>query len=394
MLEDNLNILPLYWIYHDQWAYRYWGMTQLQWVVRSTHPHRGHVHFFMPGHKSEDGLQQAYKGAQTFTFSIRNRWAPDSGDPNQSQNMRMIGSPKWHIYVIEYWRRVYIQKWDASVTTGEKKGIKYDASSPAHTMGVHREDKTNFFYWTNMARTLPVEYFKNEKKTIRDHYLRDQAGESRQIWDTDPEHFDPSADKFIIPRNYWTGNGPEGPGNQAPAMASSYPDSLYAHPTIEYQEVLHKNWERPDGYQDRDTSPDSFGDGMLIKVDIPYKNKNGEIQSPFSLDNKVAPFGAYHHGFEEKFPGQIPRYPTQDKEGVLEMYKIPDDLKGQRIRFSVPANIQNSMDGMWVEQCLGGVVLAKALVTMEDNFNGRHDTWVTDPQTIIQSDFEGIDQGL
>jgi hypothetical protein len=33
---------------------------------------------------------------------------------------------------------------------------------------------------------------------------------------------------------------------------SSYPDRYYIYPIIEYQKVIHKNYERPDGWEDRD----------------------------------------------------------------------------------------------------------------------------------------------
>ena len=51
------------------------------------------------------------------------------------------------------------------------------------------------------------------------------------------------------------------------------------------------------------------------------------------------------------------------------------------------------MDGIWVEQFLGGIIRAKACVTVEDNFGGRKDVWVTSNQFMISTPFEGTDQG-
>ena len=48
-------------------------------------------------------------------------------------------------------------------------------------------------------------------------------------------------------------------------------------------------------------------------VSLPFEI-NGKEQSPFSDDSGlVSPCGEYHHGFEQKFPKQVLRYPKYDK---------------------------------------------------------------------------------
>lgn len=405
MSDGGLEILPLFWIFHDQWAWRVWSWSPVWgYFIKDTYPHRGHVHFFMPGHVR--GSHQAYKGKQTYDFSLRNRWASGSGDPNQSDNIRVVGTPKWHLYIKEYWRRVYIQPWDAPENmdmSGDigKTGIKYDASPSCLMAGPHRETRDNFFYWTNMARALPVEYYRDENKSMRDHYLRTQPGSlTYHRWNTSPGSFDASAGDLVIPTTYWVGadnNTPPdfaGPVRENPARRSAYPDSQYAYPTIEYQEVVQSDWLRMDGYETRDVDDSTFGDGLDISVSIPYRNNAGEMQSPFSSNGTVYPFGTYCNGFAEKFPGQVPRYPSEDPPDTPEEFKVPDDLKGAPIQFSVPGHMAGNMDGIWVEQCLGGIVLAKALVTLEDNFGGRSEVWVTDSQFMVKTPFEGTDQNI
>jgi hypothetical protein len=402
MTSNDLEILPLFWIFHDQWAWRTWHYTSWGgWCVSETFPHRGHVHFYMSGHKR--GSQQAYKGSQVYIFSLRNKWSSGSGDVNQSDNIRVIGTPKWYLYVKEYWRRVYIQPWDAPENVNlsshiGKTGIKYDASPYHLILGPHRETKDNFFYWTNMSRTLPIEYFRDDKKYIRDHYLRTQQGNGTyHTWNVNPAQFDASAGSMLIPAAYWAGtdgSGHDGPASDNPARRYAYPDSQYIYPTIEYQEVLQSNWQRMDGYETRDLDENTFGDGFEITVPIPYRNNDGEIQSPFSQDNVVYPFGTYMHGFLDRFPGQIPRYPSDDESGMPSEFNIPNELKGQPIQFSVPSHMSGNLDGIWVEQCLGGMVLAKALVTIEDNFGSRSEVWVTDSQFMVKTPFAGTDQNI
>ena len=89
-----------------------------------------------------------------------------------------------------------------------------------------------------------------------------------------------------------------------------YPDDFYVSPVIEYQKIIRKDYERPNGKEQEeewlnatvDGKPNwktdavgDWGDGFEITVEIPWKVK-GEIQSPFSeADNVTKPIGEYCH---------------------------------------------------------------------------------------------------
>ena len=73
-----------------------------------------------------------------------------------------------------------------------------------------------------------------------------------------------------------------------------------------------------------------------------------------------------------------------------EEYRIPDSWKDKAMFFNVPKNIKE--DGVWVEQCFGGVVRAKAVVTIEDNFGMVRDVEVTTTRFYLAEQFEGSDQ--
>ncbi|MCK9279257.1 MAG: hypothetical protein M0P71_01325 [Melioribacteraceae bacterium] len=462
-MSDNLEFYPLYVIYHDQWGFRDWNFyNQGGWIPSNQRPHRGHCHFFMLGHEPElDGASRAFSGSQSYNFSIEDEWSIRSKDPNKTDNVVILGTPKWYFYIEEYWRRVYIQPWDSrknKYINGDigKTGIKYDASSNAHTFGPFRECKGNFFFFNNMARTISIEYYSNELKTERDHYLK--GGNNK--WNIDDFTKNGDTD-FIIPRNFWCGgdNGLiDGPIDEIKGRDFGYQDSYYIYPTIEYQVVNHLNWERLYGWQDRDIDENIFGDGLEVQVSIPYKI-DGKIQSPFSDDDgNVYPVGSYFHNFEENNPDRVLKYPTidevdsltyetlitedsnevksiilvdveltivnwgdgssenittsgeiehiysepgtysvsilkKDTNPVNDKWRIPDELKGQKVVWSIPSNISSKLDGMWVEQCLGGIVRAKALVTIQDNFGGKKEVWITANNFIVNENFSGIDQG-
>lgn len=409
-MADTLEFYPLYVIYHDQWGFRDWSPTWGGgWQPVNLRPHRGHCHFFMLGHEPElSGSSRAFTGSQTYNFSLEDEWSNRSKDPNKTDNVRIIGTPKWYFYIEEYWRRVYIQPWDSrknKYISNEtaKRGIKYEASSDSHTFGPFRECKGNFFFFNNMSRTLPLEYFSDENKTERDHYLK--GGNNK--WNLTDFSKNGGTD-FIIPRNFWCGgdtNHFDGPDDEVKGRDFGYPDSYYIYPTIEYQVVKHLQWERPHGWESRDLDNNSFGDGLEIEISIPYKI-DGKIQSPFSDDDgKVYPVGTYCHDFDSKYPDRVLKYPSVDyvdtvtEDGlpdtnpVNDKWRIPEELKGQKVMWNVPDNITSRLDGMWVEQCLGGIVRGKALVTLEDNFGGRREVWITSNNFIVNENFSGIDQG-
>jgi hypothetical protein len=479
-MSDSIEFLPLYVIYHDQWGFRDWARnSDGGWTPASKYSHRGHCHFFMLGfNPTTASSSRAYGGVQSYNFEIEDIWSTRSKDPNKTDNVRIIGQPKWFFEIEEYWRRVYVQLWDSpdneDKPVAEKRGIKYEASSPHHTFGPFREIRngldnseprksaTNFFFFNNMSRALPLEYFKDEEKTMRDHFLMGGAC----IWNLDWDKKDINGNiyntngntPYIIPKGFWCGGditGVDKPSQEAPSRRYGYADNLYAYPLIEYQivkQLLPTN-ERPPEWK---TSPDS--EGLAVSVDLPF-SLNGEIQSPFSENNgRTAPIGSYCHGFEEKYPDRVLRYPEIDSvdslstekvtttemnqtksielkdvvltrvdwgDGMVEdittsgvfqhtyfavgtytisklvkdtdpknnEWRIPEELKGEKVVWSVPDSIKDKMDGMWVEQCLGGIVKAKALVTIEDNFGGVKEIWITANNFIVDEKFSGMDQG-
>lgn len=188
----SLIFCPLYFVYHDCWNWTQTITNNNGNSTTTTKTHAGHVHFFMPDVRSfESGVSQAYWGNQTYSFSIKDVWGPNSEDLNQKQNYKLIGKPRWYFYVEEYWRRIFIQPWERDSFTFQngihngKTGIKYDASLPTHSFGPFREGLGFMFFDTKINRTLPVEYWKNSEKTKRDCFLKygssdDTSGE--MVW--------------------------------------------------------------------------------------------------------------------------------------------------------------------------------------------------------------------
>lgn len=180
-----LRFSPLYWVYHDNWQF---DETILVKDANgnlipktTTYDHAGHIHFFMMDYNSlKNASQQAYSGSQEYSFSVEDVWGPNSTDPNQTRSYKLIGKPRWYFYIEEYWRRVYIQPWDVEDYTEKylnhpgRIGLKYDASKPEHSFGPFREGGGLYFFDTELNRTLPVEYWLDEEKTQRQHFLRKQ----------------------------------------------------------------------------------------------------------------------------------------------------------------------------------------------------------------------------
>ena len=489
-MSDNLTWYPLYWIYNDCWCWQYTQPKDKfnEKDVMYTVEHPGHIHFFMMDFPTTSEGQQAYHGEQTYSFELVNEWGEGSGDVNQQNNIRVVGRPKWYFYIAEYWRRVYIQDWDSKENSGDgvvgKKGLKYEASKDCHSRGPYREGKDNYFFCTSLNRTLPVEYWRNAEKTERDHYLRhgdnvkqpfvwdfgklkedgtkdpenlgsypvqiknipgqkkDQFG--NEIENPEPNQKDPVAypwedyfkdgDDWTIPRNYvCEGNyaSKEFPGTVSYSDEDkarwNYPDKYFISPVIEYQKVVHANWERLPGYAEKndiDTEVDEegietgndFGDGWSIEITSPFKIDD-IIQSPFSDDNgNVQPVGIYCHDLDKKGKIKPLKYNKKfydpnvknedmekenvDKEEVaLSMNKcLPTkeqvyDKKGEQknVTWNFPDGFPK--DGKWVEQCLGAMVIAKARVVLEDNFNKRSVQWITTTSFNLGDTFVGKDDG-
>jgi hypothetical protein len=73
-----------------------------------------------------------------------------------------------------------------------------------------------------------------------------------------------------------------------------------------------------------------------------------------------------------------------------EEYRIPDSWKDNVMTFNVPNGMKE--DGVWVEQCFGGVVKARAVVTIEDIFGEIKDVEIETTRFYLAEQFEGSDQ--
>lgn len=122
-----------------------------------------------------------------------------------------------------------------------------------------------------------------------------------------------------------------------------YPDDMYLSPVIEYQKIIRKDYERPDGKQqeeewlnsiDEDGKPNwrtdtagNWGDGFEITVTIPWKTLD-EIQSPFSEDDHVTkPIGEYCHNCvkpENQLRHHIEFYDSLDQ---IRKYDFPNYVR-------------------------------------------------------------------
>ena len=428
---NDLTFHPLHWIYHDCWWWEYridnWYVPDT--IVRKHHP--GHIHFFMPSFSIMPlTTYQAYSGIQKYDFNLRDTWSANSLDPNQQNNVRIVGKPKWYFYISEYWRRIYLQQWDYPDNTNlnsdtnivGKKGIKYDASKPQHTRGPFREGKDNLFFTTELRRTLPIEYWRDENKKIRDHLLRYGDGvdpKKSLTWDFDNdypkrnetpytthiwENYYDEWDEWTIPRNsYCRGGGHDNDQHRLSDEDNArrnYPDRNYMSPTIEYQRVVHKNWERLDGWEERDVDDEmngtDFGDGFQLSIEIPYK-LDDKIQSPFSDDlGVVHPPPAYFHGcvkdedklkYRNEYWNEYETEPTTFLNPTQELMNTVADFEG-----TIPNSGWNK-DGVWIEQCLGAMVQAKCKVVLLDNFGGRRVVWIRNQKFKVNQAFVGKDNG-
>lgn len=453
---DGIKFLPLYWTYHDQWKYHIDPPPGQGGSVQHFN-HYGHMHFFMLGYDWNNSNQNAFSGSQKFEFELKELWGPQSKDFNQSQSYRVVGRPKWYFYVKEVWRRVYIQKWGVASSrdrTGlmyDASTLPIPFETPKH-MGPFREGKKNLVgnamcapYWASYCRTLPIEYFKAPPAGYpyppRDNFVGDQAatvltpyaiqaGEAAKAaslanGDTAEQAQDAYSEAYRAvydPSTYRT----DQPGSfevQAFPGAGTppYSDRFYIWPLIEYQEVVQWDWKRLPGAEEaNDHNDEDFGDGYSMTVNIPFEPTLGKTNSPFSPSDGVCdPIGVYHgldsHGHSlvsvDKYPrfpriayddpehppvGRAPRYynppldpPPSASETLLSASGLPGIVPGTAFHNPYGA----SADGRWVQQCMGGVVLARCYVTIEHKLDRRREEiMVSESQYVPTVPFAGSDQ--
>ena len=312
----------------------------------------------------------------------------------------------------------------------------------------YKAPNTRFFIpKENVLPELPREYLVetyNRQYTYKDPETGEE--EDRYIWQ----------DKFLESGVFYNSNKQPTSGYDTTdafgAFRKPFGDWRYIYPIIEYQKIVRLNYERLPGWELRDQR--DGGDGFEISVSIPYSVDN-IVQSPFSDDEgNVSPIGTYHHNFEKKYPNQILTYPKYDKcdegwfnydiyetvdgqdnpnyigrvvaqnqpmpppqgslpegqysikvldedgdpvlgkrpdpDGKYSEHRIPDDLKGKRCVFKIPQGM--NQDGAWVEQCLGGIVKARAEIEYIDNFGTKGTLVVNTTKLVLDEKFEGSDQ--
>lgn len=393
---QGLVFQPLYWIHNDCW--KYIVPVGIQFI---THEHWGHCHFFMLGYDWQRGNGDAFSGKQTFNFSIKDIWGPRSGDPNQQNQYVVVGLPKWYLTVTELWRRVYIQPWDEDLPiAGDgivgRRGIKWDASQSAQTFGPFREGQGFAPLFIDSPRTLPIEYFTSDaqSRTQRDNYIKGKylANDGlTAIPFGDGTLFDPPP------------NG-DTPLINTPGGHATWADGLYIYPTMEYQKVVQLNDERMPGFAAKnDIDQNNFGDGWSISVTVPFTDPvTGIYRSPFGPSPGVCmPPGQYFNDVvdpknylmnrasdntlpDPMVPSSLGGYDYQNRP-----FGLKDSQSLQPLQFQDPYNVG---DGKWVQQCLGGIVTARAVVTIQSKLGGRQDVDVTTTQYLPQDQFAGTDQ--
>ena len=378
MAEENLTWYPLYWVYNDFWKWTYSKPLGNNKVKTYPVEHAGHVHFFMPDFPIKDAAtQQAYFGEQKYTFELVNEWGSDTNGENIQDNIRVVGRPKWYFYIAEYWRRIYLQDWDdpenalleKDAVVG-KKGIKYEASKDCHSRGPYREGKDNYFFSTKVNRTLPIEYWRNHEKTIRDHYLRhgeDIEASQQNIWDFGEvdENGEVNPDK---PGSY--------PQRKKDADGNLIPIPLPPPPP-----------ENSDSTEESDSFEESNSfTGELAPIIYPWSNYFE------NFDDWTIPRGEYCKGdaVSKKFPGTV-SYTEEDKArwNYPDKYFISPIIEYQKVIHSKTGNDNWGRYAGWEERDVDRELDEDGIETGED-FGDDWKVEITIPfkkNDMIQSPF-------
>jgi hypothetical protein len=391
---QGLRFAPLFWIFHDQWKYFDPGPNG-----NAIHNHRGHLHFFMPSFSPTAPTQDAFSGQQNYKFDIKDIWGPRSGDPNQSFQYTVVGKPKWFFHITELWRRVFIQPWDAG--PGDKPawsrtGVKYDASPADKTMGPFREGVSGLTTYAPVyiegARSLPVDYFTSSALS---QAARGNAVAQRAKAILGSRYVD---EKYNLQHSNLV-------ANDSPPGAPAFSDNLYIFPVLEYQKVIQLNWEpmpgSPPDVASLDDADETYGDGWSFEVPIPFINPlTGIYRSPFALQTGVVlPFGEYN---DLTLPGDRKLIPDEHKlryrstpyslqHAPDPALDLPPEKLGQLIeQWHNPWG--DAAGGKIVQQCLGGVINARAKVIAQHKLGGRVSFDVTASQFLPTTDFAGTDQ--
>ena len=165
----GLEFAPLGWIYHDGWRFKE-SKTLLDYDDQGNPVHidrsktcyqKGHCHLFVPGVDPTKSSGQLYWGEQNYSFNIVDEWGPNSTDPIQNKSVRLLGKPVWYFHIDEYWRRMYIQPWDAVDRTCElpcNQAIQYEKHSLESYWSMLIDEWTNEQEASSFDDTTPTDF--------------------------------------------------------------------------------------------------------------------------------------------------------------------------------------------------------------------------------------------
>lgn len=160
----------------------------------------------------------------------------------------------------------------------------------------------------------------------------------------------------------------------------NYPDQILKYPKYD---KCDEGWYNIDIYEkstpeaEEDPENDTLVESMITN-EIPQHPPRGNLPENQYVVKRLDADG-------DPILGKRP-----DPDGKYLEHRIPDDLKGKRCVFRIPDGMRQ--DGMWVEQCLGGIVKARGEVDYEDNFGTRGTLKVETTKLILDELFEGSDQ--
>ena len=393
---NGLRFSPLFWVFHDQWKY----YIPNPGSPNTEYNHWGHIHFFMPTVTIKPEGGDAFSGVQKYHFTIKDVWGPRSNDPNQSTPYRVIGKPKWFFHIQELWRRVFIQPWDLGpkdAPVQQRRGLKYDASPADKIMGPFREGingTVNYApYFMSHARSLPVEYFQdsNKDQAMRDNYVAARA-QALLGDEYDDQMYGLNHGNYLLAKKIG--------GHHAGVPAFS--DALYIWPVIEYQRVVQMDWDilpgSPPDVPNIADADDSYGDGWDANLTIPFTDPvTQKYRSPFGyVSGRPLAFGRYN---DTIFPSG--RKLVEDAHRLKyssttapsdSPLKLPGDKSDEYI--TEWHNPWGDSDGGGIyQQCIGGIVQAKARVLLEHRFGYRTEAWVNATQYLPTAGFAGSDYG-
>ena len=205
----SLEFAPMGFIYHDGWRWVE-SKTLLSYDDQGNAVHtsrsktcyqKGHCHLFFPGVDPRKCSGQMYWGSQEYTFNIVDEWGPNSNDPIQNRSVRLLGKPIWFFHIDEYWRRIFIQPWDAVDSANKlphNQTLQYDKKNIegywSELIEEHESSGSNYYYdnpsddklYLNYSETgLKFPYYLESlryKAALRIYMLEDETSADFYAW--------------------------------------------------------------------------------------------------------------------------------------------------------------------------------------------------------------------